>query len=308
MPLAIRIQGALDAHALEQAVTEVVRRQPALRTTFALDDGEPVQRIAPAYDVPLPVADLTSDPDRERTLARLVAEAARRPFDLARGPLLTTTLVRLAADDHVLLATAHHLIVDAWSAAIITRDTAACYGAFVAGRPPALPPLPQSYAETVRRQLDTVARHEADELAYWSAQLRDVPPLRLADRGASCLPGTDRHSFDVPRALLAEVEALARREEATPFAVLLATSSAASSTRSRSGRASIRGRPFANCSPTRATPCARLRRTSWCHGSASSSGSTHRATAAGCRCSRPCSCCTVSHSRRQCRGSTSRGA
>ncbi|HSF41304.1 MAG TPA: condensation domain-containing protein, partial [Thermoanaerobaculia bacterium] len=112
VPAALRLTGRLDVAALSRTWTELVRRHESLRTTFVAEDGRPLQVVAPPPDrVALPVVDVLELAEVER----LAAEEARRPFDLARGPLLRLALLRLSEEDHVLLVTMHHIVSDGWS-------------------------------------------------------------------------------------------------------------------------------------------------------------------------------------------------
>ena len=132
LPGALRLEGELDVRALASALTEVVRRHEALRTTFREVGRHPVQEISPPAPVPLPIADLSPLPSamREREARRLARDEARRPFDLARGPLLRVRLLRMAAGEHVLLYTLHHIAGDAWSSEVMVREVSALYAAF----------------------------------------------------------------------------------------------------------------------------------------------------------------------------------
>src|SRR5579885_1998014 len=105
MPVALRLHGPLDVSALGQAFTELGRRHETLRTTFANFDGQPMQVIAPAQPVPLPVVDLLGlvASEREAEAYRLASAEAQRPFDLALGPLWRVTLLQLGAAEHLLL-------------------------------------------------------------------------------------------------------------------------------------------------------------------------------------------------------------
>src|SRR6185437_2159200 len=120
-PAAVRLTGPLNVAALEQSLDEIVRRHEALRTTFAIVDGRPVQVIAPLLRLTLPVVDLQMLPDRDRELEvkRLAIEEAQRPFDLAEGPLLRATVLRLGEHEHVGLLTMHHIVADGWSPGIL---------------------------------------------------------------------------------------------------------------------------------------------------------------------------------------------
>ena len=104
-----------------RSLDRIVARHEALRTTFPTVDGEPVQHIAPIEESGFRLVehDLRASPDAEDELRRLMPDEAGAPFDLARGPLFRGRLVRMAADDHVLLLTMHHIVSDGWSTGVL---------------------------------------------------------------------------------------------------------------------------------------------------------------------------------------------
>jgi len=227
--VAVRLTGCLDLGALAATLNEIVHRHEVLRTSFPVVDGRPVQRIAAPRPVPLPVVDLSSlVPDRGvRELGALATEQGLLPFDLARGPVLRALLARLGGEEHAIFLTLHHIAIDAWSMAILTREVAELYNAFVAGRPSPLPPLPIQYADYAwwqRRwmQGEVLERH----LDFWRRHLGGDPSLLElpTDRPRPDDP-TYRGSWwtgHFPDRLAAEVSQLARREGATLFMILLA--------------------------------------------------------------------------------------
>src|SRR5437868_12127880 len=97
----------------------------------------------------MPLIDLRDLPalEREAVALRLAGADARRPFDLSRGPLLRTTLLRLDVAEHVVLLCTHHIVFDAWSAGVFVRELGDLYAAFARGQPSPLPPLPVQYAD-----------------------------------------------------------------------------------------------------------------------------------------------------------------
>src|SRR4051812_48289539 len=136
IPVAWRLAGALDERALERALGEIVRRHEALRTTFREMDGSPVQVIAPFGGFTLPVEDLSAlgDADRETEARRRATGEAMRPFDLTAGPLFRAVLLRLGAEDGMLLLSMHHIVSDGWSEGVLAREFSALYEAYRAGR------------------------------------------------------------------------------------------------------------------------------------------------------------------------------
>ncbi|HYN83948.1 MAG TPA: amino acid adenylation domain-containing protein, partial [Pyrinomonadaceae bacterium] len=229
MPSVVRLEGPLDATALEAALGEVVSRHEALRTTFSVIGDEPVQVIAPSLALRLAVHDLTNLDAGAAAAesARLAAEEARRPFDLARGPLVRAALLRTSATSHVFVLVMHHIVSDGWSMNVLLREVAALYEAFAAGRPSPLPELPIQYAdfaEWQRERLDgeVMERH----LDYWRRQLGGaLPVLELpADRPrppAQTFGGASV-SFELSADAAQALRELSRREGATLFMTLLA--------------------------------------------------------------------------------------
>ncbi|HEX2081437.1 MAG TPA: amino acid adenylation domain-containing protein [Longimicrobium sp.] len=227
VPLAIRLRAPLDVPVLARALNEIVRRHEALRTTFRSVDGRPWQCVAPALHLPLPEVDLgaLSGPAREEEALRLATEEARRPFDLARGPLLRTTVLRLGPEEFVFLLTMHHIVSDGWSMQVFARELRALYAAFLLGEPSPLPPLPIQYADFAvwqRQWLQGTVLEE--QLAFWTRQLAGVPVLHLpTDHARPAIPtfGGAHHLFRLPAELTAALRALTQREGATLFMVML---------------------------------------------------------------------------------------
>ncbi len=228
-PKAVRLAGRLDAAALERTLGEVLRRHEVLRTTFPSVDGEPRQLIAPVVPFHLPLIDLSGlDPAARETVgAGLMAAEARRPFDLAGGPLLRAALLRLAGEEHAILLTMHHIVSDAWSLGVLVREVAALYTAFLDGRPSPLPELPVQYADFSHWQRHWLSGEVLErELAFWRRQLGSEPPaLDLpTDRPRPAVPTFrgGRETFRLAPEVSARLQELSRGEGATLFMTLLA--------------------------------------------------------------------------------------
>ena len=225
----LALEGRLDVAALRCAQSEVVRRHEVLRTSYPLLDDRPVQRIEPWAPVPLPVVDLSAleAGPRQSEIRRHVAEEARRPFDLLEASVLRTVLLRLAAEEHALLFSLHHIASDAWSGALLVREITAVYDAVRQGRPSPLPELLLQYADfAVWQQRWFQGAVLEQHLDYWRKALGGSPPaLRLPTgrprperRGSRGL----RRTFRMPQALSRSLGDLSRREGATLFMTLLA--------------------------------------------------------------------------------------
>ena len=225
----IRLVGPVDVGVLERSLAEVVRRHEALRTRFPVVDGSPVQEVIPPGSFRLQLRDLTSIPARERAhqAEQLALEEGLKPFDLARGPLLRVSLLRLGPDEHLLVLVIHHITSDGWSMQVLLRDLATIYSSFIAGCASPLPDLPIQYPDYADWQRYHFQGDVLDqELAYWRERLAGAPPvLELpADRPrplAQTYAGAQITS-SLPAGLVQAVTALAQRERASLFMVLLA--------------------------------------------------------------------------------------
>ncbi|HEX2269377.1 MAG TPA: amino acid adenylation domain-containing protein [Pyrinomonadaceae bacterium] len=229
MPLAFRLSGRLEVEALQWALDEIVRRHEILRTTFDVVDQEPVQLIAATGNLKLAVTDLSSFPPpvSEVEAEILASEETQRPFDLVNGPLIRALLMRLGADEHVLLVTMHHIISDGWSQTVLMNELGALYEAAVAGQDSPLPELSIQYADFAEWQREWLRGEVLDQqLAYWREHLSGAPPsLELpTDRPRPAVQSFNgaRYSFALSRDLSARLAELSRREDATLFMTLLA--------------------------------------------------------------------------------------
>ncbi len=252
VPTTVRVHRALDAGALRRALDEVVRRHEVLRSSYTHVEGEPVQVAAPAAPLELPLDDLSVLPAqaRDAELLRIANGEVRTPFDLARGGLLRARLVRLAADEHLLLLTAHHIVTDGWSVSVMFRELAALYEAFAAGRPSPLPELALQYADFAAWQREHLRGERMDRLAaYWARQMEGAPALlELPTDRPRPLQATFAGRmlrFELPAALVSELHALARREGASLFMVLMTAFSAVLSRWSGQDQVVV-GTPVAN--------------------------------------------------------------
>ncbi|HEX6352085.1 MAG TPA: amino acid adenylation domain-containing protein [Actinophytocola sp.] len=215
---AIRLTGALDQNALCDALDRLAARHDALRTTFAVFDGEPRQLVDPTGEVPLRVA--AADEDR---LDAVLAEELARPFDVHTGPLTRALLVRTAEEEHVLLLAQHHLVTDGWSMAVLLDEFAACYAEAAGGPRAALAERPLDYPDFAAWH--ATRRENTDDLAYWSERLAGSPVLDLpTDRPRPHLrvgAGAVLH-HRLPAALVERLTTLGAAHDATLFMTLTA--------------------------------------------------------------------------------------
>ena len=188
MPMAVRIEGDLDISALEYSLNEIVRRHEVLRTTYVAVDGEPQQVITPDLAINMPLIDLPDMPTlvAETEAQTLATAEARKPFDLATGPMLRALLVKLEEQDHLVALVLHHIVADAWSIGVFMGELAILYNSFVRERPSPLPELPIQFADYAYWQRNWLQGEVLDaQLVYWKEQLSGAPPsARSADRPA----------------------------------------------------------------------------------------------------------------------------
>jgi len=231
MSSTLRLKGPLNLKVLERSLNEVIKRHEALRTHFETVDGYPVQIIKPFKTESLQVTDLSHMPETEREVEarRLAAAEELTGFDLARGPLMRTAVLRLGEEDHVLMLTMHHIISDAWSMKAFFNEMVTLYTSFAQGVESPLPPLPIQYADfAVWQRQGLQGEAVKAHLSYWKEQLSGVPGLLNlpTDRPRSTTqtflsPGALKR-FKPSVKLSKQLEALGHKESVTGFILLLA--------------------------------------------------------------------------------------
>ena len=232
---AYRLRGPLDVPALERSLAAVVRRHDALRTGFAWLDEQPAAFTAPADDVraPLVVEDLAagmpSDNPRKKALllrkAELFAEQERlKLIDPSQPPLFRARLLRLSADDHVLVLIVHDVIIDGWSMEVFIEELSAFYAGFKAGRPPQLSEPAFHFSDFARWQRLWAAGDAASrQLDYWKQRLRKAAPAFAAnaDVAGELAARVALDRFHISNDLIARLSALGHSRGATLFITLL---------------------------------------------------------------------------------------
>ena len=222
---AVKIRAPLDVAALRRALSALVDRHAALRTTFATSRGRPVQQVADRVE-----PDFGHEDARhwsEASLEERLSEESERPFDLERGPLLRLALFTRSNNEHILLLAAHHIIVDFWSLALLMQELGVLYEAEQSGARVALPALSSSYAAFVAWQRELLSSEEGERhWEYWHSQLSgELPVLNLPTTRARPSVQTF-HGASVPLRLSAatarRLKSLSREHDTTLYMTLLA--------------------------------------------------------------------------------------
>jgi amino acid adenylation domain-containing protein/non-ribosomal peptide synthase protein (TIGR01720 family) len=219
---AVRLHGAFDGARLQHAVTQLVARHEALRTTFELHDGQPQQRVHAQLEAAVDVRDLRGEPHAEDVARAYVEDVAHRSFDLERGPLLRVAMLTLSEHEHVLSLVVHHIVSDGWSLDLAIAELSQLYNGTQ------LPALPVQYVDYAHWQRAWGRGPELQrQLEYWKAELGgeqpvlDLPldhprPAEQSFRGALW-------KRELDPALSARLHDVARSEGVTMFMLLLAT-------------------------------------------------------------------------------------
>lgn len=226
IPIGLSIKGNLDIQAWEYAFTEIVKRHEILRTTFAVEDGEPVQLVREEGSFKLEEKTLSGIKERTKIIARL-NEEARRPFNLVTGPLMRVILYKLDIQEHILLVNMHHIVSDGWSLGILVRELTHFYLAWKGKASESLPELPIQYGDYAEWQAEWLQQDSVKaQLSYWQEELTgSLPVLDLpVDRARSPVQtfiGVTLRA-QIPSSLTVDLELLAKSEGGTLFMGVLA--------------------------------------------------------------------------------------
>ena len=226
-----RLKGPLKFDVLERAFAEMGRRHEILRTTYAEVEGDLVPSVAPALPRVLSVVDLQDlpGPERARQARRLLTDCVRRPFNLAGDLMFSATLLRLGAQEHVLVFVIDHFIFDGWSIDVFTGELAAVYHAFYHGRPSPLPELEVQFIDWAMWQRGKFSGEALKKfLDFWRQRLDPDHPFPRVVLPQALPPPTvvtrrgQTHRKVLPHAVLEKLEALGRDKRVTMFMVQLA--------------------------------------------------------------------------------------
>ncbi len=229
IPMMLRLKGMLDIAALQDSCNTLIARHQSLRTTFSQVEGRTLQTIAAQRRIALQVELLQAhEIDRDAAIEAFIARSSSALFDLQNGPLLRVELLQVAADEHVLVITQHHIISDGASMQVMVTELIECYAAFSQGRQPRLPGLPIQYADYAIWQRHWMEAGERErQLQYWTRQLGgEQPVLELpTDRPRPAEQSYRGAQLDLvldPQ-LGKALHQMAQQHNVTPFMLLLAS-------------------------------------------------------------------------------------
>jgi len=224
-PTNMRIRGPLRVDWLRQALDEIVARHESLRTTVRCGVDAASTCIHAHVALEMPFTDLSGRPS-DRLALQMAQEEARRPFDLEQGPLLRSHLLRIDAEDHLLLLTFHHFTFDAWSQSVLLRELTQNYQACATDPTAPVEPLPIQYVDFAAWDRNPQRATALEEgRSYWKHGLSNPPVLQLpTDFPRSLAPSeaAGHVNVELPRELVTRLREVAGREQTTLFSVLLA--------------------------------------------------------------------------------------
>ena len=257
-PIAVRVEGKLDVAALERSINQIVKRHESLRTSFVDIEGTPVQLIAPEYQFRIHVIDLEVVPIDEQKVAidDYIREDALLPFDLASGPLLRATVVKINEFEYIVLINMHHIISDDWSVGVLIQEIAVLYSLYSISEPKEdeldnlLQELPIQYADYASWQRNWLQGEVLEaQMDYWHNKLVGAAPILELPLDKPRPPMQtfwgDQITFDLGLELSEGVMRLGRESGTTLFMVLLAVYQILLSKYSQQDDISV-GTPIAN--------------------------------------------------------------
>ncbi|MEL7406747.1 MAG: amino acid adenylation domain-containing protein, partial [Cyanobacteria bacterium J06558_2] len=230
IPAAVRLQGQLDLAALQQSFNHIITRHEALRTNFqTTKEGEAIAVISQVEFSTIPLIDLSdlAIEKKQTQIQQQIELEAQQPFDLSKKQLIRIKLLRLEAQEHVVLLTMHHIISDGWSIGILVRELATIYQAFSQGKPSPLAELPIQYVDFAAWQREWLQGKVLEKQTnYWLQQLKDAPqvlelPTDHPRPAVQTFTGVS-YSFDLSSELSAALNQLSQQQGSTLFMTLLA--------------------------------------------------------------------------------------
>ncbi|MEG4576129.1 amino acid adenylation domain-containing protein [Microcoleus sp. N3A4] len=224
--MCLRLQGNLDVESLRLSIQELVQRHEALRTTFSPDGS--TLCIASSIELDIPAIDLSivDDRDRESKLGHLRREEVDRHFNLVRGPLFRSQIIKLQEQEHIVILTGHHIICDGWSWGILFPDLGAIYSARQQGLAANLP-QPESFIEyAISQEVNSTTAEIIEAEKYWLEQFSGtIPVLDLpTDRARPALRTYQgsREDWELNPDVVANLKRLGKKAGCSFFTTLFA--------------------------------------------------------------------------------------
>jgi len=219
-PCALKLTGKINTECLIASLQAIFERHDNLRACFPSEQGVPYQIIRPSGPLDVRIVACAGDQQQQ------ILTEIRRPFDLAEDVLARALLIRVAEEEMILLLTFHHIIFDGWSVAVLRRELANLYTAFLQGVPPALELLPIQYADYAARQRARLTGPALEEgLRYWRQHLCEpLPVLELPfakNRPTMQTFAGDSVPVGLSGDLLTAIKRLCQQERLTPFMVFV---------------------------------------------------------------------------------------
>ncbi len=229
MPLAARLVGLLDQAAFARSLQHLLERHESLRYSYHTSAGEPTRKIHDHVTIEPQYVDLRNQAPGAPSLIKALRAEARKPFDLAKPPLLRCVVYEVSDSDRVVLLVMHHIISDGWSMWVMLSELAALYDAAVEQPCLATPlnPLPIQYSDFAHWQRERCdASAVEQQIDYWKRRLADAPTAAglptdyprpaVQDFDGAMLP------FELSADLSEQLSAFAEEHGVTPFMVLMA--------------------------------------------------------------------------------------
>ncbi len=223
IPIKWLLKGHIQTDVLERTFNELIRRHEILRTTLIQVDGQPMQRIAPALNIQLPVIDLSGLPEAKRneeadTITRKLGEEA---FELSRLPLIRASILVMQDQEYILHVTVHHIVADGWSVGLLAQEIGDIYSAFVKGLSSPLPEPEMQYSDYAAWQRALLQSEEIrQQNQYWRERFHNHTPFEvMSDKPRPSLQTTngDVVSIQLPRAITDALQEVSRKQGNTFF-------------------------------------------------------------------------------------------
>jgi len=225
---AYHIKGDLHVNILSRSLNAIIQRHEVLRTVFTLADDVPVQVIRPPFELKLTCENFqnSKNTDHQTDIQTWINTTACEPFNLEKGPLIRSALLRIADDEYIFALTMHHIISDGWSVGVFIKELNSLYSSYQSGQPVSLPDLPIQYAHFAIWQRERYKKIEKRLFNYWKNQLKaPLPkmewPVDNVRQGSRSFSGA-RCPVKMSQNAAEKLKAVSRLADATLFMTLLA--------------------------------------------------------------------------------------
>ncbi|MBD2195449.1 MULTISPECIES: non-ribosomal peptide synthetase [Calothrix] len=218
----VTVQGAFDIEIFNDAINQVIRTHPSLRTRIYELEGKLFQTISPHKDAAVELIDFSSYDNSEKLADEYINQEFTQPFSFGENAsLVNFQVLRTSNQRHIFYAKYHHAITDGWGIAIFFRELIRIYNQIIQDGTDNQTEKDLYLIEYLEEEAEYLeSRNYPRDRDYWKQRLAGISPQVFPQIKAAGLTG-DRQAIYIPREQYNRVNTLCQEIQSNAFHFIL---------------------------------------------------------------------------------------